>query len=114
MASYPRWKYLLVMLVLLTSFIYSLPNLYSSQPAIEIKLNDEEKTIIKIGTELNETLIQKIVEDNIFTLDISVTNSINKGPYLLTTILNDKNNDKNEAITEIYKSELIEFYKKLT
>ena len=27
----------------------------------------------------------------------------NKGPYLLTTILNDKNNSKDEAITEIYK-----------
>ncbi len=39
------------------------------------------------------------------SLQISVTNSINKGgPYLLTTILNDKNNSKDEeAITEIYK-----------
>ncbi len=78
-------------------------SLYGKFLHSEVKLNDEEKTIIKIGTELNETLIQKIVENNIFTLDISVTNSINKGPYLLTTILNDKNNDKNEAITEIYK-----------
>ena len=36
-------------------------------------------------------------------MDLSITNSINKGPYLLTTILNDKNNSKDEAITEIYK-----------
>jgi DNA-directed RNA polymerase subunit beta len=34
---------------------------------------------------------------------ISKTNSINKGPYLLKTILADKNNTKEEAITDIYK-----------
>ena len=39
----------------------------------------------------------------VYSLELSVTNSINKGPYLLATILNDKNNSKNEAITEIYK-----------
>ena len=57
----------------------------------------------KIGTEINETVIQKILENNINTIVISSTNSINKGPYLLQTIFNDKNNTKAEAITEIYK-----------
>ena len=57
----------------------------------------------KIGTELNETIIQKILEENIKTINISKTNSISKGPYLLQTILNDKNENKNDAITEIYK-----------
>ena len=69
----------------------------------DIKLNDQEDGLLKIGTELNETIIQQILDANITSLDISVTNSINKGPYLLTTILNDKNNTKDEAITEIYK-----------
>jgi len=59
--------------------------------------------IFKIGTELNETILEKIIEANITTIELSVTNSINKGPYLLQTILNDKNTSKNEAITEIYK-----------
>ncbi len=59
--------------------------------------------IFQIGTEINETIIGKILDNNIKTLLISSTNSINKGPYLLQTILNDKNNNKNEAITEIYK-----------
>ena len=36
-------------------------------------------------------------------MQISVTNSINKGSYLLTTILNDKNNNKEEAYTNISK-----------
>ncbi len=69
----------------------------------DVKVNEEEDGVIKIGTELNDTIIQQILDANIHTLQISVTNSINKGPYLLTTILADKNNTKDEAITEIYK-----------
>ena len=57
----------------------------------------------KIGTELNETILSKIVEADIKTIDISKTNSINKGPYLLLSLFNDKNENKNDAITEIYK-----------
>ncbi len=59
--------------------------------------------IFKIGTELNETIINKIIEADIKKIDISRTNSINKGPYLLLSIFNDKNDNKNDAITEIYK-----------
>ena len=69
----------------------------------DIKVKDEEGGTFKIGTELNDTIIQNILDANINSIKISVTNSINKGPYLLTTILNDKNNSKDEAITEIYK-----------
>ena len=70
----------------------------------EVKVSDdEEEGTFGIGTELNDTIIKKILEASIKSIEISITNSINKGPYLLTTILNDKNNSKNEAITEIYK-----------
>ncbi len=69
----------------------------------DVKVNDEQGGTFSIGTELNDTVIQQILDANIHSLKISVTNSINKGPYLLTTILNDKNNTKDEAITEIYK-----------
>ena len=56
-----------------------------------------------IGTELNDTILQQIIDANISTIELSNTNSINKGPYLLLTILNDKNKTKNDAINEIYK-----------
>jgi DNA-directed RNA polymerase subunit beta len=69
----------------------------------DVKVNDEEEGTFAIGTELNDAVIQQILDANIHSLQISVTNSINKGPYLLTTILNDKKNSKDEAITEIYK-----------
>ena len=59
--------------------------------------------IFKIGTELNETIIDKIIDQNITTIETAYTNSINKGPYLLQTIFNDKNESKNDAINEIYK-----------
>ncbi|MEZ7833564.1 MAG: DNA-directed RNA polymerase subunit beta, partial [Candidatus Pelagibacter bacterium] len=70
----------------------------------EVKVSDdEEEGTFGIGTELNDTIIKQILEASINSIEISITNSINKGPYLLSTILNDKNNSKNDAITEIYK-----------
>ena len=66
----------------------------------DIKIGDE---ILKIGTEINEIILNKIIENNIDLVEISKTNSINKGPYILQTLFNDKNENKNDAITEIYK-----------
>ena len=67
----------------------------------EVKVSDdEEEGTFGIGTELNDTIIKQILEASINSIEISITNSINKGPYLLSTILNDKNNSKNDAITE--------------
>jgi len=65
-------------------------------------INIDEETF-NIGVELNEIILQKIIDAGISAIQISTTNSINKGPYLLLTILNDKNVTKNEAINEIYK-----------
>ncbi len=87
----------------LKDILVSKESLYGKFLHNEIKISDDDEGVLKIGTELNETIIEKILAANIHSLDISVTNSINKGPYLLTTILNDKNNNKDEAITEIYK-----------
>ncbi len=66
----------------------------------DVKIGEEE---FKIGTELNETIIEKFIEAKIFSVDVAYTNAISKGPYLLQTIFNDKNNSKNDAINEIYK-----------
>jgi DNA-directed RNA polymerase subunit beta len=70
----------------------------------EVKVSDdEEEGTFKIGTELNDSIIQQVLGANIKFLQISVTNTVNKGSYLLSTILNEKNENKNDAITEIYK-----------
>ncbi len=75
-------------------------SLYGKYLHKDYKFSDDN---FKIGTELNETIIQKFLENNENQIIISSTNSINKGPYLLQTIFNDKNENKNEAINEIYK-----------
>jgi DNA-directed RNA polymerase subunit beta len=87
----------------LKDILVSKESLYGKFLHKDVKVNDEEEGTFKIGTELNESVIQQILDANIHSLEISTTNSINKGPYLLTTILNDKNNTKDEAITEVYK-----------
>src|SRR5210317_778930 len=88
----------------LKDILVSRESLYGKFLHKDIKVSDdEEEGIFKIGTEINDAVIQQILDANIHSLDISVTNSINKGPYLLITLLNDKNNTKEEAITEIYK-----------
>jgi DNA-directed RNA polymerase subunit beta len=88
----------------LKDILVSRESLYGKFLHKDIKVSDdEEEGIFKIGTEINDTVIQQILDANIHSLDISVTNSINKGPYLLITLLNDKNNTKEESITEIYK-----------
>jgi len=87
----------------LKEILVSRESLYGKFLHKEIKVSDEEDGTFKIGTELNDTIIKQILSANIYSLEISITNSINKGPYLLNTILNDKNNSKDDAITEIYK-----------
>jgi DNA-directed RNA polymerase subunit beta len=87
----------------LKEILVSQESLYGKYLHRDIKVSDEEEGTFSIGTELNDTIIKNILEANISSFEISTTNSINKGPYLLTTLLNDKNNSKEEAITEIYK-----------
>ena len=88
----------------LKDILVSQESLYGKYLHRDIKVSDdEEEGIFEIGTELNDTIIKQILEANISTLTISNTNTINKGSYLLTTLLNDKNKNKDDAITEIYK-----------
>ena len=67
----------------------------------EIILNSETK--FPIGTEITEEVLSKTLQENINSIVVAKTNNINKGPYLLQTLLVDKNNSKEEALTEIYK-----------
>ena len=75
-------------------------SLYGKYLHSDVNIEDE---VIKIGTEIDETILDKIIKQNITKLQISKTNSINKGPYLLQTLFHDQNENKNSAITEIYK-----------
>jgi len=84
----------------LKEIFVSSESLYGKYLHKDVLIGEEN---FKIGSELNETIIQKFIDSNISSIEISKTNTINKGPYLLNTILNDKNENKNDSITEIYK-----------
>jgi len=88
----------------LKDILVSQESLYGKYLHRDVKVSDdEEEGTFAIGTELNDVIIKQILEASVLSIEISTTNSINKGPYLLTTLLNDKNNNKEDAITEIYK-----------
>ncbi len=53
MSAYPKWKYFLVLLVLILSVIYSLPNFYTSYPSIEIQKNNNSIDLSGIDKIIN-------------------------------------------------------------
>src|SRR3990167_5995915 len=36
MNKYPLWKYLLILVIVVTGFVYALPNIYGEYPAVQI------------------------------------------------------------------------------
>jgi DNA-directed RNA polymerase, beta subunit/140 kD subunit len=78
----------------------STQSLYGKHLHKDIKIGTDT---FSIGTELNETIINKLIDEKVTSIEISKTNTITKGPYLLQTINSDKNENKKDAITEIYK-----------
>ena len=66
MATYPRWKYLLVLTVFILSVIYSLPNFYQSFPSIEINLQDSERSAVNYEQIIsqNNKFSEKVLYDN--------------------------------------------------
>ena len=52
MLEYPRWKYILVLTVVLLSLLYALPNLFPQDPAVQISANR--------GHQVDKALIQRV------------------------------------------------------
>jgi len=67
-------------------------------------VNPETKEIfIKSGSSIDQEKLDKILEFKIDVLSVADIDPINKGPYLIETLNIDKNNNKEEAINDIYK-----------
>ena len=49
MNKYPLWKYLLILFVLLIGFLYSAPNLFAPDPAVQIS-GESSSTVIEQHT----------------------------------------------------------------
>ena len=50
---YPLWKYLLILFVAILGFIYSVPNLYTPDPAVQISGDSS-------GTEIDQTVLRQV------------------------------------------------------
>ena len=62
-----------------------------------------EELIIGAGFDIQEENLEKIIAERIISLEIVTVDPINKGPYLLETLKNDKCQNKTDALNDIYK-----------
>ena len=54
MLTYARWKYVVLVLAILFSTIYALPNLYQKDPSVQVTANR--------GAPIDEALVQRVSE----------------------------------------------------
>ncbi len=62
-----------------------------------------EDFIVKTGFDITEEALDKIIFNEIFSINLINIDPINKGPYLLETLKIDKNTNKTEALNDIYR-----------
>ncbi len=68
----------------------------------DIKDNKGE-IILKSGFNLTSDLLEKILLSEKYNIELANVDSIIRGPYIFETIKLDKNNNKEEALNDIYK-----------
>ncbi len=52
MNKFPRWKYVMIVVILMFGIVYAIPNLYGDNPAVQISNQN--------GTEINRTVVSQI------------------------------------------------------
>ncbi|MEE9327703.1 MAG: protein translocase subunit SecD [Cocleimonas sp.] len=45
MNRYPMWKYILIIIVMLLGFLFALPNIYPSQPSVQVSVSSSDQVI---------------------------------------------------------------------
>ena len=68
----------------------------------DIKTKNNE-IIISAGHDVTEENLEKIISEGVKNLKFVNIDLINKGPYILETLKIDKNNNKSDALNDIYK-----------
>ena len=86
----------------LSEIIVSKNEIIGNYVANNVKEKNGE-TIITSGFDITEEIYEKIIKEKIPLLKLVSVDPINKGPYLLQSLKLDKNNNKNEALNDIYK-----------
>ncbi len=62
MNRYPLWKNVMIVLVLLVSILYALPNFYGQQPAVQVSATDDNPVSETLGGELQQAMKQAGLE----------------------------------------------------
>ena len=65
--------------------------------------NSKKVNIVLAGSDISEENLEKLIQEDVTSLELVNIDPINKGPYLLETLKNDKNLNKNDALNDIYK-----------
>ena len=86
----------------LSEIIVSKNEIIGNYVADNVKEKNGE-TIIRSGFDITEEVYEKIINEGISLLKLVSVDPINKGPYLLHSLKLDKNNNKDEALNDIYK-----------
>jgi len=70
MNQYPKWKYILVLLIVLIGLIYSIPNFFGESPAIQISpIKASGKVDINLSSEIESKLKESNLATNGFVLE---------------------------------------------
>ncbi len=66
-------------------------------------VDKNNEKIVRGGFDITEESLEKIIAQDINSLEVVNIDPINKGPYVLETLKHDKNEGKNDALNDIYK-----------
>ena len=61
------------------------------------------EVILRSGFNITKESLDKIISSEVYKLNLANVDSILRGPYIFETVKQDKNNDKKEALFDIYK-----------
>jgi len=70
------------------------------------KINIKDRSgevILKSGFNITKESLDKILESEIYSLELANLDPIMRGPYILETMKADKNSNKEEALNDVYK-----------
>jgi preprotein translocase subunit SecD len=84
MSDFPRWKYFLVVVVLVLGTLYALPNLYLPKPAVQVSAS--QATALDPATEQKVTSALQAAK--IPYLDESLKHDVKRGDYILVGFAN--------------------------
>ena len=58
MLEFPRWKYVVILFVVLLSALYALPNIYPQDPSVQVTANRGAATGVELDAKIESALAE--------------------------------------------------------